>query len=83
MTNRSKLTQRASDYKITFGTPEGKRVLNDIVGHCFVLDTTIAETPEATAFNEGMRNSALRIMSILHYSPVDFLQLPKEIDSDV
>ena len=83
MTNRSRLTQRAADYNITFGTPEGKRVLNDIVSHCFVLDTTIAETPEATAFNEGMRNSALRIMSVLHYSPTDFLHLPTEIDTDV
>jgi hypothetical protein len=77
-----KTDQKVRDYKIAFGTPEGERVLHDIVANCFVLQSTLAETPEATAFNEGMRNSALRILSVLHYQPQDFLRLPEKVEND-
>jgi len=56
--------------------------LRDIVANSFVLDTTFDPDPHATVFNEGMRNTALRILSILHYKPVDFLSLPKGVESN-
>tara|TARA_R110000823_G_scaffold303799_1_gene425266 strand:- start:971 stop:1216 length:246 start_codon:yes stop_codon:yes gene_type:complete len=79
---KANLKQRKEDYQIVFGTAEGKRVLNDIVAHSFVLDTTFVNDPYASAFNEGMRNGALRIMSMLHYSPDAFLTLPQEIENE-
>jgi hypothetical protein len=81
--NSQKIAQRARDYKIAFGTDEGQRVLNDIVVSCHVLDTTLGSSPQETAFNEGMRNAALRIMSILHYSPEDFIKLPEKVEDNV
>jgi|DEB0MinimDraft_3_1074331.scaffolds.fasta_scaffold00081_8 hypothetical protein len=78
-----KLAQRTRDYKIAFSTDEGRRVLNDIVTSCFVLDSTIGASPQETAFNEGMRNAALRIMSMLHYSPEDFITLPERVEENV
>jgi len=78
-----KIAQRARDYSIAFSTDEGQRVLNDIVVSCFVLDSTMGSTPQETAFNEGMRNAALRIMSILHYSPQDFINLPEKVEDNV
>jgi|TARA_R110000744_G_scaffold120327_2_gene224213 hypothetical protein len=78
--NKQKLQDRRDDYRIVFGTDEGKRVLNDIVAHSFVLGTTFENDPYASAFNEGIRNGALRILSLLHYEPKDFMALPKEIE---
>lgn len=77
-----KAEQRNSDYEIVFGSDEGKRVLNDIVASSFVLDTTFDEKPSSLAFNEGMRNGALRILSVLHYKPSDFLALPEGVERD-
>ena len=68
--------------EIVFGTDEGQRVLRDIVANSFVLDTTFDPDPHATVFNEGMRNTALRILSILHYKPVDFFNLPQGVESN-
>jgi|TARA_R110000787_G_scaffold63838_6_gene144675 hypothetical protein len=78
--NKQKLTERREDYRLVFTTDEGKRVLNDIVANSFVLGTTFENDPHATAFNEGIRNSALRILSLLHYQPADFMSLPQEIE---
>lgn len=77
------VAQRARDYGIAFGSDEGQRVLNDIVANCFVLDSTIGSTPQETAFNEGMRNAALRVLSILHYAPEDFINLPQKVQDNV
>jgi hypothetical protein len=65
-----------------FGTEEGKRVLRDLVSHSFALDSTFDPDPHTTAFNEGMRNGILRILSILHYKPQDFLKLPTGVETN-
>jgi len=80
MTQKAK--QRARDYKIAFGTAEGDRVLADIVANSFLLTSTLSADPYETAFNEGMRNAALRILSVLHYKPEDFMQLPEKVETN-
>tara|TARA_Y100001938_G_C8008936_1_gene388915 strand:- start:509 stop:760 length:252 start_codon:yes stop_codon:yes gene_type:complete len=80
--NKQKLEQRRTEYEIVFGTEEGQRVLRDIVANSFVLDTTFDPDPHATVYNEGMRNTALRILSILHYKPIDFLSLPSGVENN-
>lgn len=58
---------RSRDYKICFDTPEGQRVLKDLVQFCKYRDSTfVAGDPHATAFNEGMRRVALRIIKFLN-----------------
>ena len=74
-----KLRQRRNDYSIVFSSSEGQRVLQDILLNAHVLEPTFNIDPSVSAFNEGQRNVALRIMSILQYTPVDFIGMAKEV----
>tara|TARA_R110000803_G_scaffold52732_2_gene108472 strand:- start:12874 stop:13119 length:246 start_codon:yes stop_codon:yes gene_type:complete len=78
----AKADQRQTDYEIVFGSNEGKRVLHDIIANSFVLDTTFDENTTSLAFNEGMRNGALRILTMLHYKPNDFLTIPEGVEEN-
>ena len=55
--------QRAIDYKVVFGTPDGRRVLTDILikGHVWMPITTT--DPIEAARVEGARQLALHIAS--------------------
>ena len=61
-----KLKQLQSDYKITFGSDEGKRVLEDISIRCHEFNTThIKGDSHESAFFEGQRSIMVFIKSIL------------------
>jgi hypothetical protein len=77
-----KKLQTKTDYEITFGTAEGKRVLDDILKNTHVLEPTFSADPYITAFNEGARNEALRILTILQYKPQDFVQIVAQEEQD-
>ena len=70
-----------NDFKLVFGTNEGKRVLSHICRECGVLRPSFVpgEALENTAFNEGMRNVALMILTALDETPERFLELSQEI----
>ena len=54
------------DYKITFGSEEGKRVLEDISIRCHESSTTFSkDNSHETAFLEGQRSISLFIKGIL------------------
>jgi hypothetical protein len=74
-------SQIKNDYKIVFGTTEGKRVLSHICRECGVLQPSFVHgaRPEDTIFNEGMRNAALMILTALDETPERFLALAQEI----
>ena len=72
--------QLKNDYTVAFGSPEGQRVLHDILKNCHVLQPTFDLDPYQSAFNEGARNEALRVLSILQYSPHDFVRVAQEIN---
>ena len=76
--------QLKSDYKFVFGTDEGKRVLSDLCRSCGVLVPSYVpgQTAEETAFREGMRNTALMILTHLDETPERFLELTQEIHSN-
>lgn len=60
---------RSQDYKMCFKTPQGERVLKDLLHFCKYRDTSfVAGDPNATAFNEGMRRVALRLIKFLNLS---------------
>jgi hypothetical protein len=61
-----KLAQLKKDYKIVFGSDEGKRVLDDISIRCHESSTTFSkDNSHETAFLEGQRSIALFIKAML------------------
>lgn len=52
-----------SDYKQTFGSPEGRRVLYHLMKvHGFLQTSHVEGDAYSTAFNEGARNVIIQIM---------------------
>lgn len=53
------------DFKRTFTTPEGKRVLYDLMGFCNFMKPTLNKNndPIEMAFNEGKRQVVLMILT--------------------
>jgi hypothetical protein len=53
------------DYKITFDSPSGQRVLKDLERLCYINDSTISNIDKfdinSLALKEGMRRVVLRI----------------------
>lgn len=74
--------QSILDYKATFGTEQGKRVLDDLMGFCHMLHTSyIPERPIETAYREGERNVLLRILSMMETDMERLKQMIKERES--
>lgn len=72
------------DFKFVFSSEEGKRVLSHLCRECGVLRPSFVpgEALENTAFNEGMRNVALMILTALDETPDRFLELSQEIEAN-
>lgn len=68
---------RLADYRIVFGSPEGKRVLNDLIARHYVLGTTFGQgstfsaEPTILARNEGQRDVVLHILRYMQMTPQD------------
>ena len=53
-------------YKQTFGTEEGRAVLEDLQGRCFKYQTTVVPNdPQGTHVNEGARQILLTIEELM------------------
>jgi hypothetical protein len=78
------LSVSKDDFKFVFSSEEGKRVLSHICRECGVLRPSFVpgEALENTAFNEGMRNVALMILTALDETPDRFLELSQEIEAN-
>ena len=67
-----KIEQIKSDYKITFGSDEGKRVLEDISKRCHEFNTThVKGDSHESAFLEGTRFTVLFINNMLNKKPTE------------
>src|SRR5262245_37920410 len=63
-------TTRTRDYRLTFGTVWGQKVLADLASFCRALETCIVPgQPDMTAVLEGRREVWLRIQQHLHLTP--------------
>ncbi len=63
---QKKIEQLRNDYKIVFGSDEGKRVLEDISIRCHESSTTFSkDNSHETAFLEGQRSISLFIRAML------------------
>lgn len=71
------------DYKKVFGSPEGERVLMDLMDEHFMLRTTSDTDQIKQNENEGERKVILRLFKILKVSPQQMAKLIEEIEKDV
>ncbi len=62
---------RLGDYRVVFGSAEGKRVLHDLIARHYVLGTTFHQEPTIVAFNEGQRDVVLHILRYMQMTPKD------------
>jgi len=73
--------QRKRDYSILFSSPEGKRVLDDLILHSGMLNSSFNSDPLILAHDEGGTDIIRYILSVLKYSPKDFISHIEEIES--
>lgn len=78
-----KVKQVYLDYLKVFGTPEGKRVLHDMMkaGH-MLAPSYVAGDPYGTALREGERKSVLRILGLLKTNITKLNELFKSMDEE-
>ena len=61
--------QLIMDYKATFSTEPGLRVLDDLRRYCFFNATTYAPESHVMVFREGSRDVVLRIDALIAAKP--------------
>ena len=79
-----RLYAKVLDYRKTFNTPEGKRVLYDLMKRNFILAPTYSEGCDVIqiAHREGQRAAVAAIISKLKTDPQQFLQMVEEGEQD-
>ena len=71
--------RKVKSYHKTFGSVEGKIVLNDLYRLCKIDQPSYVEnSPDKTAFNEGVKYVAYYIKNTLKQSTADIDELLKE-----
>lgn len=78
MAAKRRLSARIIDYKNTFGSEHGRRVLLDLMKAHFMMGTSFSKEPLEMALNEGERNVILRILSYLNIDHKNLEELIKE-----
>lgn len=78
-----KLSQ-LKDYKRTFSSEQGQRVLMDLISAHHVMGSTYVKGDAIDmAFREGQRQVILRIMTIMKYEPDQVAKTIREADQYV
>jgi hypothetical protein len=78
----------AAAYRKTFGSPEGKTVLADLLITCCVLDPAGGTEPgqpvdpNRIVLNEGARNVGLRVLKLLGVKPHEIVTKAREIEDE-
>jgi hypothetical protein len=70
------------DYRLTFATPHGQRVLADIMRRARVMDTTFHPDPYVAACQEGQRRAALEIVQAINADPDAQLRMARGGDTE-
>lgn len=71
---------RVLDYQHVFGTPEGRRVLYDLMGNHGLLSSGFSKDPYDMARMAGERNVVVRILTILNVEPKKLQRMMEEAD---
>jgi len=78
----NRLVRRRKDFKETFASPQGQRVLAELADFCGLLKTSVIEgAPELTAVNEGKRMVFLHIAHILSQDDAQVMGLARHIEA--
>lgn len=72
-----KPVDRALNYQAIFSTPEGQKVLWDLMSTHHIIGSTFSKDTHEMALKEGERNVVLRILQILK---IDVTTLAKRIE---
>lgn len=74
----------ATDYRVTFATEHGQRVLADILIRAGVAQTSfrVGDGADAAAFREGQRYAALQIIEMINATPDAALRLSRTGDTE-
>lgn len=73
----------ARAYRRLFATPDGKKVLADLMTACHVFEPIPPGDVAAMAFANGERNVGLRIAAMLAYKPEDFVRVATETTEEL
>jgi hypothetical protein len=72
-----------NDYNITFSTPEGKRVLKDLMRFCgYRASSYVPNDTSATMVNEGLRLAILRILKFVEMEEAELTRLSQLRDEN-
>lgn len=73
------LFERRNRYRAVFDTPDGRKVLADLMTFCHVdRPVTVPGDAQMSAYNDGMRRVALRIASILRMKDEEIFALANQ-----
>lgn len=81
MKNEDKIIAQVIDYKDTFSTEKGKRVLWDMIQASGMLKPHYSGDPNEVVFREGARSIVVRILNLLGTNPAklhDFIEKRRE-----
>lgn len=78
-----KNVERADNYKLVFGSPQGRAVLYDLMEHCGMLRSSYTKDANEVLFREGERNVVLRILQILDQDVKQLLERIEEHEKNV
>jgi hypothetical protein len=71
------------DYKQTFGSPHGQRVLRDLMKRFHIMKSThVSGDPYETAFREGERHVLVTLMSTLKIDPDKLGEIMKQGENE-
>jgi len=79
---RSKRAELLLKYMAVFNTDDGRAILADMCRTFHVFDSTMGDSPQETAFNEGARSVILRILKTINTDPEKLEALLREGQSD-
>lgn len=77
---RNKLKDMALTYKRVFDTPDGKKVLRDLMNCSNFMNSTIGRDSHETYFNEGSRSIIIRILKTTNMSIEQIEQYVHELE---
>jgi len=78
-----RLVRRRKDFKETFASPQGQRVLSELADFCGLLKTSVVEgSPELLPVNEGKRLVFLHIAHILGQDDGQVMSLARHIEAN-
>lgn len=73
-----KIVDTIAAYQSVFSTPEGERVLYDLIKSCHILHSTMDPNPNEMAYKEGERSVVLRILQTLGQDPAALIKRIEE-----